>query len=240
MKYAKHIIFLLSIIGASVSVSAQFVTEKKIGEGEELENQQMHIVVSTADGVSISGADVLINGLNPRKPVMFKDLKDTLLPIENSRLYTVSCVKEGYAYYNEQFWPNQEEIHEQDVKLLPLAIGQKTVIWDIVFMGDKTYIYPKSKPSLDELLSFLKVNPEVKIQVIGHVNGPDNSHPKKFYQKSSVERAQAVVDYLIANGIESARLDADGRGNSEMLFLDPSTEWQSQANRRIEIVVTGL
>jgi len=36
------------------------------------------------------------------------------------------------------------------------------------------------------------------------------------------------------------RLQAKGMGNSEMLYPDPSTDWQNEANRRIEIEITAI
>ena len=86
----------------------------------------------------------------------------------------------------------------------------------------------------------MTLNPTVKIAVIGHVNGPDNNKSQKFYNKASTMRAKAVVDYLIAQGIDSERLEAKGAGNTEMLFPEPNTDWEHEANRRIEIEVVGL
>jgi outer membrane protein OmpA-like peptidoglycan-associated protein len=49
-----------------------------------------------------------------------------------------------------------------------------------------------------------------------------------------------VRDYLIQRGIEPERLATKGAGNTQMIYPDPQTEWETQANRRIEIEVIGL
>ncbi|MEO0404269.1 MAG: OmpA family protein, partial [Bacteroidota bacterium] len=152
----------------------------------------------------------------------------------------VSCALPGYMYYADKFWPAEKELHIQQVKMEPLAVGQITDVRDISFLGDKTEIYHKSKPALMEIVEFMKMNPTVKIAVIGHVNGPDNAKSQKFYTKASLARAKAVVDFLVSQGISEDRLTSEGVGNTQMLYPDPQTEWQNDANRRIQIKVTEV
>lgn len=235
-------IVFLAVFTASLSSSAQFVTEKAIDSTKvELEDQKM--ILKVLDGITKSpvDADVIIKGLNPRKPVVLESVKDTTLSLKSYRLYTVSVVKKGYMYFAHKFWPDEKEVHEEWVVLKPLAIGQKTNIEDITFLGDQTEIYFKSAPALEELIDFMKINPSVKIRIIGHANGPDTEkRGAAFYKKASEKRAEAVRDYLINHGIEPGRLVTKGAGNSEMVYPNPETDWQTQANRRIEIEVIGL
>ena len=84
-------------------------------------------------------------------------------------------------------------------------------------------------------------NPNVKIRIIGHANGPDSEkRGPAFYKKASEKRAESVRDYLITHKIDPARLVTKGAGNAEMLYPNPKTDWETQANRRIEIEVVGL
>lgn len=223
------------------STFGQFVEEKRL-ENREAENelQNMHVLVKDAATDDAINTDIIIKGLNPRKPVLLESVSDTLLEIRHYRLYTISCVEPGYMYFANKFWPDEQSIHEEEIRLEPLQVGLKTDVRDITFLGNKTQIYPRSKPALEELIQFLEINPNVRIKVIGHVNGPDGSHSKRVYEKASVERAQAVIDYLVAAGIQKDRLVAHGAGNTEMLYPDPQTDWQNEANRRIEIEVIGL
>lgn len=233
--------FTLVLLFTGSTLQAQFVQEKRISATENyINNQVMRILVTDASTKKSVETDLTVRGLNPRKPVDMKATADTTFEIRNYRLYTVSCVEKGYMYYAEKFWPEEKELHLQQVKLKTLAVGQTTDIRDISFLGNKTEIYHKSKPALAELKEFMTVNPNVRIEVIGHVNGPDNAKSQKFYNKASLERAQAVVDYLISEGIDKDRFEAVGKGNTEMMYPDPQTEWQNEANRRIQIKVIDL
>ncbi|MFN8698826.1 MAG: OmpA family protein [Flavobacteriales bacterium] len=228
---------------AIAPLHAQFVSERAVDStgNAEIEEQKMLLSVLDAATKSSITADVIIKGLNPRKPVVLAGISDTTLLFRNYRLYTVSVVKEGYMYYARKFWPDESAEHTERIELRPLKVGLKTGVEDVTFLGDQTDIYHKSLPALQELVDFLKVNEQVKIMIIGHANGPDSEkRPASFYKKGSEKRAEAVRDYLIQRGIEPERLATKGAGNTQMIYPDPQTEWETQANRRIEIEVIGL
>ncbi|MDZ4823230.1 MAG: OmpA family protein [Flavobacteriales bacterium] len=226
---------------APIILSAQFVAEKSIAANEpEITEQKMQIEVY--DGKTRMGmaADVRIKGLNARKTIVLEAVSDTTIVINKYRSYTVSCVKEGYMYFAHKFWPDEMVLHIEAVDMKPLAIGQKTSIEDITFLGDETEIYHKSAPALDELIQFMTVNPTLKICVIGHGNGPDIDIGDKKIRKATEKRSQAVINYLVQRGVSGERLSMRGAGNTEMIYADPKTDWQAEANRRIEIEVIGL
>ena len=79
-------------------------------------------------------------------------------------------------------------------------------------------------------------NPRVVIEVEGHVNGPGQKNSKD-YKALSYSRAYSVKSYLMKNGIEKARIDFKGYGNSKMLYPAPKSQYQESANRRVEIKI---
>ncbi len=240
MKNLDFIVLLILLVFPVVTFG-QFVEEKKITKGEDFSGiQYMNVQVLHENSGNFIPADIRVNGLNTRKQTMLSQVVDTTFEIKNYRLYTISCIEKGYMYYNEKFWPSESQVHLQQVKLRPLATGLTTDVRDIKFLGDQTAIYHKSKPTLAEIKEFLDLNPSVKIALVGHVNGPDKRKSSKFYQKASEARGQAVMDYLIELGVDQLRLEAQGRGNTQMLFPDPKTDWQNEANRRVEILITGI
>ena len=243
----KHFItYLVAAIGLVLVGSpaqGQFTTEKAIDSTQTtIEEQKMQLLVTDFRTKKSIDADVMVKGLNPRKTVVFTDLSDSTLLLKKYRIYTVSVVKKGYMYFAHKFWPNETNIHLERIELKPLAVGLKTSVEDITFLGDETQIYHKSVPALEELIEFLNTNPTAAIAVIGHANGPisDEQKSDSFYRKASEKRSQAVVDYLIQHGVAAERLVAKGLGNKQMIYPDPQTDWQVEANRRIEIEVTAL
>jgi outer membrane protein OmpA-like peptidoglycan-associated protein len=244
MKFNTHTPYLLILFFLSLSFigQGQFVQEKAIQSGETDGDEKQDMQIEVFDGVTRDGikADIMIKGLNPRMTVTLENISDTTLEINNYRLYTVSCVKEGYMYFAHKFWPDESRVHVEPVELMPLAVGLKSDIQDITFLGDETEIYHKSVPALTELIRFLDVNPLVDICIIGHVNGPDKKIGDMGAAKASEKRAIAVKEYLIEHGISAKRLTIRGAGNTEMIYPDPKTEWQVEANRRVEIEITDI
>ncbi len=224
--------------------SAQFTTEQKLDSTNvnDVAEQKLQLLVTDYRTKKNIEADVMLKGLNPRKTMVFKDLSDSTLMLKKYRIYTVSVLKEGYMYFAHKFWPDEAALHVERIELKPLAIGLRSSIEDITFLGDETQIYHKSVPALEELIEFLTMNPSVSVCIIGHVNGPVNEDQKSdaFYRKASEKRALAVVDYLIQHGIPKERLTSKGMGNKQMIYPDPQTDWQVGANRRIEVEVTAL
>lgn len=240
MKFSYVIGVLVCAVFFSSSSIAQFTTEKSIDSTRtEVEDQKMKLLVMDSKTKKGMEADVMVKGLNPRKTVVFKNLSDTTLLLKKYRIYTVSVVKMGYMYHAHKFWPDETTQHMERIELKPLSVGLKTSVEDITFLGDDTQIYHKSIPALEELVEFLKINPSIRIAIIGHANGPIGKDQKSssFYRKATEKRSQAVVDYLIQHGISKDRLEARGAGNSQMIYPDPQTEWQIEANRRVEIEI---
>jgi hypothetical protein len=240
--YVFLILFCVCLVSIS-NVEAQFVTEKAIDSTQNAEIEEQKMIISVIDKKTVEPikADVIIKGLNPRKPVVFEGIADSTITFKTYRLYTVSVVKEGYMYYAHKFWPDESFEHKERIELCPLQVGLRTSVQDITFLGDQTEIYHKSTPALEEVIQFLEINPQVKICVVGHANGPESEKKgPAYYKKASEKRAMAVRDFLIQHGIAPERMATRGAGNTQMLYPDPQTDWETQANRRIEIEVIGL
>lgn len=87
------------------------------------------------------------------------------------------------------------------------------------------------KESLDKLVQYLKTNKHVKISINGYT---DASGIEENNLLLSEERAKAVYDYLVANGISPSRLTYKGHG-SENPIAPNRYKWGRDINRRIEI-----
>jgi OOP family OmpA-OmpF porin len=142
----------------------------------------------------------------------------------------VSCPGYLYKSLNFNLIEGKLEPVKIDIQLQPVQTGSAIVLRNIFFDSDRYALRPESFPELDETFLFLKSNPSVHIEISGHT---DNiGQPDKNLQLS-MNRAHAVVDYLIQKGIDSRRLSTKGYGAS-MPIAQNDTEAGRQTNRRIE------
>ena len=105
----------------------------------------------------------------------------------------------------------------------------------IYFDNNRTTIKKKSYSLLDQVAHTILANPKItKLTVEGHT---DDTGSYEHNLTLSRGRAQAVVDYLIAQGISPNRLSAIGYGPDKP--IDPAKTKKARAlNRRVEFVIT--
>lgn len=119
---------------------------------------------------------------------------------------------------------------------VPLTIDLKNVNFDF----DKSTLRPDAVAILDEAIAILRQYPDLRVEVAGHT---DSIGSDAYNQGLSERRAQAVYDYLMANGIDSGRL-VGPVGYGESRPIAPNTnpdgsdnpEGRAQ-NRRTELNV---
>ncbi|RKY01040.1 MAG: hypothetical protein DRP54_04385 [Spirochaetes bacterium] len=118
-----------------------------------------------------------------------------------------------------------------ELSLEPVYQEQKIVTHSIHFKSDSANLEPLAIKTLEKILTLMKTNPELKIEIIGHT---DSTGPEDYNQRLSELRARVVADWLIRNGINSKRIKAIGKGESEPI-ADNSTPEGRAKNRRTEI-----
>ncbi len=110
------------------------------------------------------------------------------------------------------------------------------VLDNVRFERAQNVLSVDSQRALQPLLKALKRHKNVKIAVMAHT---DNRGATDVNKLLSVQRAEAVVEYLVSNGVGAGRLKAEGYG--ELLPLVQNlTESDRDRNRRIEIRVLPL
>ncbi|HXZ93350.1 MAG TPA: OmpA family protein, partial [Burkholderiales bacterium] len=109
--------------------------------------------------------------------------------------------------------------------------GDRTVLFEF---ADAT-LSSTAQAILDRYLPFLQAHPDLPISVAGHT---DNVGDATSNQTLSVQRAQAVADYLMAHGIPESQLSVNGYGEDQPTATN-DTDAGRALNRRVEIT-TGL
>ena len=101
------------------------------------------------------------------------------------------------------------------------------------FDFDKSAIKSSGKNVLDQLAREINENmPTIKeIKVVGHT---DSTGEASYNQRLSERRAQAVVEYLVSQGIPADRIYSEGKGEASPIDSNSTADGQAR-NRRTEI-----
>lgn len=103
----------------------------------------------------------------------------------------------------------------------------------LYFAWDQAKLEDASFPVLDEVVRALKDNKSFRVQIEGNA---DSTGAEEHNQTLSENRAQAVLDYLVAHGIAKERLGSKGMSSSKPLDTN-ATAAGRENNRRVEFVV---
>tara|TARA_R110000824_G_scaffold401298_2_gene611591 strand:+ start:445 stop:930 length:486 start_codon:yes stop_codon:yes gene_type:complete len=104
---------------------------------------------------------------------------------------------------------------------------------NLLFESNKSVIKQQSLQSLDELAKYLIDNENFKLSLIGHT---DSLGSDIFNKNLSINRAGAVKSYLVTKGVNASRISSDGKGESEPIE-DNSTSEGRRKNRRVEFKI---
>jgi outer membrane protein OmpA-like peptidoglycan-associated protein len=112
-------------------------------------------------------------------------------------------------------------------------INQEITRTGIQFVTGKSELTAASRATLNTIATILAANAAVRAEVRGHT---DNEGDAAKNQQLSQERAQAVVAYLVARGVDAGRLTAVGFGEANPI-ADNTTEEGRARNRRVEFAL---
>lgn len=114
-----------------------------------------------------------------------------------------------------------------------LEMDKAVVLSRVLFDQSHPNLRSESFAELDKLANTLRQKPDMRIIVVGHTDNVGD-----FYQnvQLSKDRAKAVTDYLVKQGIAASRVAYKGYGS--MYPVAPNTTEENKSkNRRVEFVV---
>ena len=106
---------------------------------------------------------------------------------------------------------------------------------DVLFDTGKYSLKPNTQISLAKVAGILQAYPGLKLQVEGYT---DSVGGESYNQKLSENRADAVRDFLLAQGVSHDNITSTGYGESSPVADNNTASGRSQ-NRRVQLVVSG-
>jgi outer membrane protein OmpA-like peptidoglycan-associated protein len=114
-------------------------------------------------------------------------------------------------------------------------VGDKLTLPNLNFYNYSDVVLPQSEKTLWALLDIMRANPELKIEIQGHI-----CCEAAETDEISLKRAQAVYNFLIRGGIDKGRLSYKSFASTRPIYpLPEKSEAERIANRRVEIEILG-
>jgi len=156
-----------------------------------------------------------------------------IVPI-GSVLNTLKFHMNGFKDGKERLFISNLKVAEGGVDLRRKLISEGKVSTNgILFDSGSANIQPQSMGIIRQISQVLKQETGMKLNIIGHTDA-DGSNESNL--SLSQKRAQAVKEALVSvYGISSDRLSSEGKGESEPVGDNNTTDGKAQ-NRRVEFI----
>ncbi|MCS7029243.1 MAG: OmpA family protein [Bacteroidia bacterium] len=161
----------------------------------------------------------------------FNTTKHFTLP-KNTRWLGIISSK-GYLSQNITVLTTQEDTLWLYPILQPIQSKKNYVVHNIYFKLNSSDLETESYPALDQLVSMLQTNPQIRIQISGHTDNTGDTDKNLILSQN---RANSVAKYLISKGVDDKRIFTKGYG-SQKPIADNSTEEGRYKNRRVEFEI---
>lgn len=159
-----------------------------------------------------------------------------LVCLPTGRDYALNAGSEGYLFFSQNYnvpAGAATKPYTLDVPLSPITAGSTIALRNIFFNTASYELLPASNAELAKLTKLLNTNPTLRIELGGHT---DNVGADAANMTLSDQRAKAVRDHLIAQGIDATRITAKGYGETKPVATNDTDEGRAQ-NRRTEVTV---
>ncbi len=172
--------------------------------------------------------------------ILNKDLdkEDEILGIKTNEIIPKPKPKVDFPKGITLTNPNGTESHfDFDIEFMQsihiAQPGEKLQLKNINFVLNTFAVENDSRGKLYELLTVMQINLDLKIEIQGHICC--NKNPK---EKLSTERAKAIKNFLVMQGVDGSRITYKGFGSTNPIYpLPEQNEEERAANRRVEILI---
>jgi outer membrane protein OmpA-like peptidoglycan-associated protein/Tol biopolymer transport system component len=200
-------------------------------------------IVRDKETKALLEANVLVIDLKTNNAVFndytSKETGDFLAVMPIGSEYSFNIEAEGYLFNSQNFQltkVNTNKPYILEILLDKIKVGNTVTLYNIFFDTNKYDLLPTSKVELSILIDLLTGNPTMSIEIQGHT---DDVGDLKLNDVLSENRAKAVYDFLVNNGIDKKRLSYKGYGKTKPRSSNATEEGRKQ-NRRTEFIITKI
>jgi OOP family OmpA-OmpF porin len=115
----------------------------------------------------------------------------------------------------------------------PIVIEKITLSTDVLFEFNKAELRPAGQQKLDDLAKSAQGANVEKVVLVGHA---DRIGSEEYNKELSEKRAKAVADYLAQKGVDSSRLQVEGKGESQPITGNECAKMGAESNKNQKLI----
>lgn len=227
----KRIFVLVVVVGISLNVAAQSGDSTIVARGKIINAETKEPVTARITYQSLPYGNKM--GVINNNTYSF--------PMFDRARYSISVDAPGYVPAKFMLDPAEasnlslvkdiELTHGDSHAKKKHAVGNVMLLNNLIFEVNKNKIDSESFSELDIVVSMMRENPVMVIQLEGHTDFVGN--PEKL-MKLSQERVDAVKNYLTSKKVSKSRIKTKAFGGTAPVSRDDTPE-AHRANRRVEL-----
>lgn len=224
--------------GLSINVDEQQVLVRLFGEGLGSPGVYVRGTIIDQDSSAVQ-ANVICMALETEKQ-LFNQQSDTLgnfnFALYTEGSYILYAEKEGYISASENLEivrPFVKDTVDVTIMLSRVEQGSLFRLNGVFFEFAKADLIPSSKTDLDRVLQLLQKDKTINLEVHGHTDEIGTEESNLVLSKN---RANAVRNYLVENGISGERITIQYFGETKPVATNETDEGR-QLNRRVEFLI---
>ncbi|WP_438865133.1 OmpA family protein [Neptunicella sp.] len=226
---SEHLVFIAErkVDIAETESQRRYLEEQRSELKTKRDNMQLNARTEESRRAKISANQAQQNALQAQERAA-KSQQDTAKAQQD-----LNTAEEKTAKTQQQLKDMQQQLAELNAH--NTLRGAVVTLGDLLFDFNKSEIKPGAISHLTKLASFLNQNTDRNVTIEGHT---DNVGADDVNQLLSQQRAEAVKNYLLSQGVAEQRLQALGKG-SLLPVTDNSTALKRQQNRRVEVIISN-
>ena len=154
---------------------------------------------------------------------------------KNNVSYSISISAHGY-FSKYMIVDVHDSIILHEFPMVPITKGIKFPLDNLLFNQGQHLINEESFAEIDNLINFMKINPEVVIQIEGHT---DYMGSKSANHDLALRRIHEVKNYMVFHSIKKKRIQIKSFGGSSPLVISQNSE-ERKVNRRVEVRIIQI
>ena len=151
--------------------------------------------------------------------------------------YIMTIKKRGYAY-ESRYIANVDSVIDEpinmDIEIKEIEVGESYKLNDIYFATNSYELTSESNVVIDGFIEFLEENYTVDVAIHGYTDNVGSSESNLILSEN---RAQAVYNYLLENGVNDDRLSYEGFGEEQPVASNENSAGRAKNRRTVFIVV---